>query len=314
MRTTQKLTEIVDEWIANTDVLQTTKADYRRKINLWFRWLSAHDVDPRHPEHRHVLEYKQDLQAQGKSIFTVASYVTIVKLFYGFCYSRRYYDRIGQGVKSSFKQREHCKAALSQKDASRLIDSIPTDTMVGKRDKLMITLMLTNGLRTCEVHRIDIGDFDKKYNRSVIHIQRKGRSFKQDTVAVPRIVDDLFVDYIADRDFQADDPLFVNHARGGTGDRLAKTTISAIVKKRLRSIGIDRPDVSAHSLRHTCGCLMVDMGVDLETIKDMLGHTDTSTTRIYVNMAQQRRILEQSPAVQIAGLITKPAKKTRSIR
>jgi len=50
MRTTLKLTEIVDGWIADTDILSATRADYRRKIGLWFRWLSAQDVDTRSPQ------------------------------------------------------------------------------------------------------------------------------------------------------------------------------------------------------------------------------------------------------------------------
>lgn len=87
--------------------------------------------------------------------------------------------------------------------------------------------------------------------------------------------------------------------------RLAKVTISAIVKQRLRDIGIDRPDITAHSLRHTCRSLLVESGMDVETIKDMLGHTDTQTTRIYVGMAQRRRLLENSPSNIVAGLISK---------
>lgn len=312
MRTTLKLTEIINEWLANSDISPTTRTDYNRKINLWFRWLSLHNVDPRHPGNQHVLEYKQDLQKQGKSIFTVSSYVTIVKLFYKFCNSQRYYDHIGSNIKSSFKQKEHCKSPLSQKDVTKLLDSIDTATLVGKRDKLMMTLMLTNGLRTCEIQRINIGDFDKKYNKSIIHIQRKGRMYKQEIIAVPTMVDDLFVDYIACRDFHLDDPLFINHSHGQTGGRLAKTTISTIIKERLRSIGINRPDVSAHSLRHTCGCLMVDMGFDIETIKDMLGHSDTNTTRIYINMAQQRRIVENSPSIAIANTITQKNKRNNT--
>jgi integrase len=121
----------------------------------------------------------------------------------------------------------------------------------------------------------------------------------------------LFEDYIGDRDFGIDDPLIISHAHGGGGRRLSKITISAIVKQRLRDIGIDRLDITAHSLRHTCGSLMVESGVDVETIRDILGHTDTQTTRIYVQMAQQRRLLENSPSNIIAGLISKKPKKRK---
>lgn len=314
MRTPLKLTQIVDDWLVETDILPATKADYRRKIRLWFRWLSAEGCDPRYAECRHIIDYKRYLQQSGKSVLTVCSYVTVVKLFYAYCAGRRYCDNIGAGIKSSIKHKEYYKAALTQGEATRLMDSIDTSTVAGKRDKLIVALMLTNGLRACEVARIDIRDFDTYNGRTVIHIQRKGKVDKRDTVAVPEMITELVEDYIACRDFVEDEPLVISHAHGSHRQRLAKVTISAIVKRRLREIGIDRPDITAHSLRHTCGSLMVENGVDVETIKDMLGHSDTQTTRIYIEMAQQRRLLERSPSNLIAGLIAKPKKNRRKKR
>ena len=84
MRTTLKLTQIIDDWLAETDILPATKADYRRKIGLWFRWLSAEGYDPRYAERRHIIDYKRFLQQSGKSVLTVCSYVTVVKLFYAY--------------------------------------------------------------------------------------------------------------------------------------------------------------------------------------------------------------------------------------
>lgn len=151
MRTTLKLNQIVDEWIIETDVSVETQKDYRRKIELWFRWLSTQGIDPRTPRREHILQYKHHLQQQGKSKFTYFSYVTVVKLFYRYCAGQNYYDNIGSGIHASIKHREHYKNPLSSADAYRLMGSIDTTTIVGKRDKLIIALMLTNGLRTCEV-------------------------------------------------------------------------------------------------------------------------------------------------------------------
>ncbi len=293
------------------DVLPATKADYKRKIELWFRWLASVDVDPREPHRHHILEYKQQLQQQGKSIFTSNSYVTVVRLFYSYCEVRRYYDNIGSGIKSSTKQREHYKHPLSRVESNRLLESIDTSTMVGKRDKLMIALMLTNGLRTCEVHRINIEDFDKAGEQTVLYIQRKGRTDKREMVAVPGVILELLEDYLADREFDMSDPLFLCHAYGRRNIRLSKATISAIIKRRLRDIGIDDPKITAHSLRHTCGSLMVEEGMEVEDIKDMLGHSDTNVTRIYIDMARQKRMLERSPSKKIAGIIFKKDRKQK---
>lgn len=304
MRTTLKLNEIIAEWIAECDILPSTKRDYRRKIALWFRWLAAQDIDTRLPERRHVLEYKQQLQAEGKSVYTVNSLVTILKLFYGFCERHGYYDNIAAGIKSSKRHTEYSKLPLTAEQAFRLLDSIDPETIIGRRDRLMISLMLFNGLRTCEVERIDIGDISKREGEPILYIQRKGRMDKNEIVVLHPNTVEWLEEYIADRDFAENDPLFISHKRR-CDNRLVRQTIGRIVKQRLRCIGISNPKISAHSLRHTFGTLLVEQGVDIETIKDMMGHSDTKTTRIYIEMAQQRRLLHHSPAKGVADLILK---------
>lgn len=307
MRTTLKISEIIDEWILNLDCLVATRSDYRRKIALWFRWLSEQRIDPRAPTRTHIVLYKQHLQRQGKSIFTTNGYVTVIKLFYAYCSSQHYYDNIGVGIKSSFRQKEHYKHPLTREQSVDLVSAINTSTLIGKRDRLMILLMLANGLRTCEVERANIGDFDMQDGRNILHIQRKGHVDKHDVVAVPDEVMEAFEDYISARtdNFDTSSPLVINHVRGGKADRISKGTISAIIKQRLRDVGIDDPKITAHSLRHTCGSLMVDEGVSIETIQDVLGHNNPSTTKIYIDMARQRRLLEHSPSNMIARIVTK---------
>lgn len=304
MQTTLKLNEIIAEWISECDILPATKQDYERKIALWFRWLAGQEIDPRAPERTHVLEYKQQLQAAGKSVYTVNSLVTILKLFYGFCERRGYCDNIAAGIKSSKRHTEYSKLPLTAKQAFELLERIDATTLIGRRDRLMISLMLFNGLRTCEVERIDIGDFSTREGEPILSIQRKGRTDKNEIVVLHPNTVEWLEEYIADREFDEHTPLFISH-KHGCDNRLVRQTIGRIVKQRLRSIGISNSKISAHSLRHTFGALMVEQGVDIETIKDMMGHSDTKTTRIYIEMAQQRRLLHHSPSKEVGNLILK---------
>ena len=308
MRTTLKLTEIIKEWMLDLDVLPMTKADYKRKIELWFRWLSAHEIDPRNPQRFNLLEYKQQLQSESKSVFTVNSYVTVVRLFYSYCEQRRYYDNIGVGVKSSSKQKEHYKYPLTRRQSIALLNSIDISSAIGMRDKLIIALMLTNGLRTCEVARINIEDFSKSGDQTILVIQRKGRVDKRERVAIAPAVSILFEDYIACRDFKVIEPLFISHSRNSSHTQLARQTISEMVKRRMLTAGINHPKISAHSLRHTCGSLMVEQGYSIEDIKDLLGHSSTQATQIYIDMARQKRMISRSPSKKIARLLFKNKK------
>ncbi len=301
MRTTLKLSEIVEEWLDSSDIMPSTRSDYRRKIGQWFRWLSANKVDQRNPERQHVLLFK-DYLVRSKSPYTVSSLVTIVKLFYAYCDRHRYYNNIAAGIKSSKRRAGYSKLPLTSEQAARLLDSIAPDTMIGRRDRLLISLMLFNGLRTCEIERIDIGDFDLREGEPVLYVQRKGHLSKDDTVVLHPKTVEWFEEYIADRQFTMTSPLFVSH-RIHCNNRIVRHTISRIVKLRLRAIGIDNPKFTAHSLRHTFGCLLIEQGYDIESVRDMMGHSETDTTRIYVDMAHRRRLLHDSPTRRIGDMI-----------
>ncbi len=305
MRTTLSLNQIIEEWIASLDGLPSTQADYRRKIRLWFGWLAAQGKDPREPSRDDILAFKQHLLRDGKSRYTYFSYITVVRIFYCYCSKRHYYEDIGEGIRSSVRSREHYKHPLSAEQAQRLLDSISTESIMGKRDKLIVALMLLNGLRSCEVCRINVEDIYREEERTLLRIQRKGHLDKHDVVALPEFTASLYEEYLAERNFQLGDALIVNHCKGRRSTRLTTQSISHLVKQRLRAIGINDPKITAHSLRHTCGSLLVESGMDIELIKDLLGHTSTSTTRIYIDMAQKRRLLEQNPSRIIEAMVAK---------
>ena len=309
MRTTLSINQIVEEWILSLDSLPSTKEDYRRKIRLWFQWLAQQNIDTRSPSRQDLMRYKSYLQLQMKSTYTYYSYMTVVRLFYRYCYEQGYYEDLGRGVRTSLHQRKHCKHPLTVHQAQRLLASIKPTTIVGKRDLLMVSMMLMLGLRTCEINRINIGDFGFVESTPILRIQRKGHRDKGAVLALPAKIVELFEDYIAERDFKEEDPLFLNHSRGGESSRLRTQTISHIIKERLRSIGIDDERITAHSLRHTCGSLLVEQGVEVEMIKELLGHTNTSTTRIYVDMAIKRKLLEDNPSDVVADIISKKPKE-----
>ncbi len=296
MKTSATINQVIAEWLANIDVMATTRRSYGAKVQLWFRWLHGRGCDPRMPRRVDLLSYKQDLEAQGKTALTVDSYVTAVRLFYKYCKQRGYYDSIGDGIRSSVRYKGHRKGRLIAADAARLLDSIDVTTRKGKRDKLMIALMLLLALRTCEVERINIEDFDRTEDGiPILYIQRKGRHEKVEAMALPDSIVELFTDYIADRDLKPGKALFVGENRK-VPQRLLRTSISQIVHERLAAIGINRPDITAHSLRHTCASMMVEAGADLETVRDMLGHTTTNTTRIYAQEVHARMLLRNSPS------------------
>ena len=302
MTTTKTIVQIINEWLDSVDVTDVSKRSYRVKLNLWFRWLNNIHYDVRRPTRQQVLDYKRHLEAEGKSSLTVDSYITAVRLFYRYCVRMRYYEDIAEGVRCSTKLRGYRKSPLKREDATRLLDSISTDKLIGKRDKLMIAMMLLLGFRTCEIERMNVGDIDVAYDTRVINVQRKGRHDKAEAVALTPYIDELLQDYMSEREVESwDEPLFCSVR--GERSRLQRTSISEIVHDRLCSIGINDPHITAHSLRHTCACLLLADGVEMETVRDVLGHTSTNTTRLYVAQMQSQLLIRNSPAKRLESML-----------
>lgn len=308
MKTTLTINQVIEQWLINTDIVSITRYYYQRKILLWFQYLSANNRDPRSPVRKDVIDYKQYLESKQYSELTVNGYITIVKLFYRYMEECRYSDNIAAGIRSSRRYKGHRKGILSEVSAMELINSVATNTEVGMRDRLMISLMLFYGLRTCEVERLDVDDFTESFDRYLMRIQRKGRREKKEQIAVSRNIIDMIEQYTSCRNFCSGDPLFVNHSRNGNGLRLCRKTISSIVKNRLRKIGIDSSDITAHSLRHTCASMLIASGVALADVQDVLGHSDIATTRIYTQEAQREKLLKNNPSLLLENKLLKPIK------
>lgn len=297
MTTTLTINQIIAEWLGSADISEISKRSYRTKVGLWFAWLASRDCDVRRATRQHVLDYKRWLEEEDRSTLTIDGYITAVRLFYRYCAKRGYYHDITEDVRTATRIRGYRKLALSKEDATRLLDSVDVETKVGKRDKLMIAMMLLLGLRTCEVERINIGDITTAYGTKVVKVQRKGRHDKSEAVALTPYIDELLHDYMSEREVSTlDDPLFIS-VKGGS--RLRRTTISEMVHGRLKKIGICDKRITAHSLRHTCACLLLSAGVEMETVRDVLGHTSTNTTRLYVAQMQSQLLIRHSPAKHI---------------
>lgn len=295
MTTTKTIAQVIDEWLESADIAEVSKRSYRTKIRLWFSYLHSIHYDVRRPQRQQVLDYKRHLEREGRSTLTIDSYVTAVRLFYRYCLKQGYYrEDIAQGVKCATRVKGYRKLSLSKEDAIRLLESIATTSLSGKRDKLMIAMMMLLGLRTCEVERINIGDITTAYDTRVVKVQRKGRHDKSEALALTPYLDSLLHDYLSEREVGSlEEPLFMSTRSAGG---LKRASVSEIVRARLRRIDINDPRITAHSLRHTCACLLLAEGVEMETVRDILGHTSTNTTRLYVQQMQSQLLIRHSPA------------------
>ena len=154
-------------------------------------------------------------------------------------------------------------------------------TSVGKRDYAILLLLVTYGLRACEVAALTLDDLDWQNNRLRVPERKAGHST---AYPLSSVVGEAIVDYIKNgRPLTQDRHLFFRSMAPRTPIGLA--AISSRAGHYLRKAGIKVPNAGSHTLRHTCVQRLVDADFDLKTIGDYVGHRSISSTQIYSKVA-----------------------------
>ena len=267
---------IIDKFINDQDCNDCSKDTYRKGLKAFFTWCNDSQVQTITP--RTILDYKQKMKTEQKSAYTINLYLQCVKKFFKWTEANGLHKNVAKSIKRVKVPKGFSKDALTREQAQKLVLSVENP-----RDRAMTLLMISTGLRCVEVVRANIEDMRNVGNDTILMVQGKGHTSKDDFVKVPSEVVEEIQAYIATRTVKAGDPLFASESRNNMGGRMATGTISWIVKTALRGIGIDDPRLTAHSLRHTCATFALLEKATLQEVKDLLRHATLAMVMIYAH-------------------------------
>ena len=173
------------------------------------------------------------------------------------------------------KQMKALPRYLTLHECLSLLESV--DGPHRERDYCILTLFLNCGLRISELIGLDITDIQDDALRVL------GKGNKVRVVYLNSACKDALARYMAvrrpvsGRDRNA---LFLS----GQNKRISRSTVHALVKKHLAVAGLDSERYSSHKLRHTAATLMLQNGVDVKAVQEVLGHEHLNTTEIYTHI------------------------------
>ncbi|MBK8996120.1 MAG: tyrosine-type recombinase/integrase [Myxococcales bacterium] len=176
------------------------------------------------------------------------------------------------------------------------IASIDSTTPVGKRDRAMLLLFATTGLRSQEVRRLEVGDID--WPAAKLHIRRT-KSRRERVVPLTAEAGRALAEYILHgRPANASASVFLRHT-APVGPLRLSSTVAAIVRRRLKARGHRPAWAGAHLLRHSLATRLVQQGRSIKEVADLLGHRQIDTTAIYIKVAlpQLARVALPFPGV-----------------
>ena len=176
--------------------------------------------------------------------------------------------------------RKKLPTVLDKKEVTKLL-SIPNKRYKnGIRNKAILSLMVNTGLRVSEVSNLKAGDINLKEGKLRV-VSGKG-SKDRDLVIGNRQTLELLREYNKIRPKSA--YFFTTLEAGKEGNKVSVRYLQEMVKKYAKRAGIQK-NVSPHTLRHTFATCFYRETKDIETLKKILGHSDISTTQIYVTLA-----------------------------
>ena len=288
-------TPFIDAYLDQRDISEKSKTTYRGALQQFFKWCVQEGLN-RDLTKRNILQYKEALRTQGKSAYTISLYLTSVRCFFEWAEEEGIYKNIARSVKGVTIKRGFKKEALTRDQALDLLAGT-----LGQRDKAIIILMVATGLRCIEVCRADVGDLRNQGDKTVLYIQGKGHTDKDDFVILEHPVLQELQIYLSARKALPEEPLFTSEARNTRGARLHPGSISRIVKKALRAVQIDSPLFTAHSLRHTAVTFCLLGGAALEEAQMLARHTSINTTMIYSHHIDRMKANPESKVMAWLG-------------
>ncbi len=286
--------DLLSRFVAYIDGSQATIKTYAKALKVFFGFMKEKGINA--PTRADLLAYRDYLEENHKPT-TITLYINALKQFYKWVEIEGLGTDIAKHIKGEKISHDFKKDYLSKEQAKELIESVKSP-----RDKAVIFLAVTCGLRTIEIARANIEDLTIKNGLSVLYVQGKGHKDKNDFVIVPYQVEKTIRDYLKTRseaDLKA--PLFCSESDRDQGGRLTTRSISRLIKNALKGVGLDSPRLTAHSLRHTCATLNLLNGGTLEETKQLLRHASIQTTMIYNHSLDREKNRSEQRLADLLG-------------
>lgn len=302
----QRLADVPPEaqWFANLSSAQTRRA-YEGDIRAFMQFTGI--VVPeefRSVTRGHILAWSADLEKQRLSGASIRRKLAALASLYEYlCDCNAVTHNPVKGVKRpSVESYEGKTPALGDAQARALLDAPPADTLKGKRDRAILSVLLYHALRREELTKLLVKDFNQE-RRGVPHLRVQGKGAKLRYIPAHAHSLRLVSEYLAMAGHGAElyGPLFrpIRNPRGGqiTAALTPGGVYSSVVVHYMKQVGISGDNMGPHALRATAATNALEHQADIAMVQEWLGHASISTTRVYDRRGSKP---EDSPTFRVS--------------
>ena len=258
-----------------------TLDSYLRDITHFSNYLGTHDFFD--VTSQMVEDYMRYLKEEGKSDSTITRNIASLRSFYQYLLAKGYIEENPIRSIKTKKIPKKIPTILTTKEVDMLLKAPDEMDPKGCRDKAMLELLYATGLRVSELIALDIEDV----NLSVGILNCQGGHIKRTLPIYPEALE-VLSDYI-NRVRGKIIPVEENHALfvNLNGKRLTRQGFWKIIKDYAKKAGIHE-QITPHTLRHSFAAHLIENGADIQSVQEMLGHSDISTTQIYAKLSKSK--------------------------
>jgi integrase/recombinase XerC len=243
-------------------------------------------------DRRFLRDYLAWLLELGYVKPSVSRKLTALRAFYRFLSDRGDVERDQTDLVTSPRLDRRLPVAATRREIELLLSVPDTSTEIGLRDRAILEVLYSAGLRVAEICSLDTGDID--FQASELRVVGKGDKERVTLLGKPalRAVDAYLHKSRPEMAARpSETALFLNRY----GGRLSARSIERLVKRYALEAGLD-PNFHTHTLRHSFATHLLDGGADLRVVQDLMGHSSPATTQIYtyVSTEQARKVYLKS--------------------
>ena len=267
--------KIIDEYIEYLEKIKgyskNTITSYKTDIKKYFEYINT-----KNKKYYEIEKYVQSLSKSKYAKSTVNRKIVSITSFFNWCINQKKLNIKDIKQIKNIKTERKLPTILTSNYINNLLDTIPTSTSKEIRDRTIIEILYSSGLRVSELTNLKVNDFKNNKSLKVLGKGNKVRilpmtdkSFNYMNLWISKYRSEY-------KNEKSGNYIFL----GVRGGKISDREIQRIVNLRLGTF--------PHSIRHTFATHLLDGGADLRVVQEMLGHTDPSTTQIYTHVSKKQ--------------------------
>lgn len=258
---------------------KNTILSYKNDLKDFKNFLEIINKNPEEIDKKDVFNYLIHLSKKRLKPSSLRRKISAIRSFYKFLIREEIIEKDPTDDLTFPKNEKKLPQVLTVEDIEKLINVIDNKTLKGKRDRAIIELLYSSGLRVSEIINLKIVDIDFENN----YLKCFGKGSKERIVPFGELAKRYILDYLEERKRQNinSDLLFVNKR----GEKLLRQYINNFLRIYSKKAKL-RKKVHPHMLRHSFATHLLERGADLRSVQELLGHVDISTTQIYTHLTK----------------------------